>query len=329
MAKGRNVPPKKQSKVERRLPIVSLRMAHGEDWVKVVTGHTYSVQEGQTPKEFTIGQDVIGNLSAVRALQLYGMGSNRDDEFIRSTWPSGWKYVDEEIGKCLEWLGINIHAEKFLTTHLPIEDLGLYAYPQTDLQGLYESWIDLLVFEYAVQRDIQTFQRLQQEGIFVDKLPSTIGGSINLQAIDAWLTLENCVIRIDAMWERVFRRILPQYFLGEVLTKTKGKDWGNLNEEIRKRVNPQQLQLYELLFQVQEDYMRSTDHPMKRIRERIMHEIAHRSEVFIPGKEVNLPITVKDLLTLIDQEHSRLREGMILMMGIILAKKPKNTAVAH
>ncbi len=331
MPKGRKVPPKPQPKIERRLPIIPIRLSYGgEEGIKIVEDQVYRVHNPQdnTITEITISKEIISGISAAHALQLFGFGIDRSSERIASTWPSNWQYIDESTRIEVESIGLQVkNPQTFLVIGIHAHEFGRYVYPETDVQGFFDSWIDLLVFEYIVQTELAKFYQLQKEGLFssVDQLP----GSINLQITDAWVALENCAIRIDAMWERLVRYILLLYFTGQFRKNMDKSDWIQFDKEIRAKANNLQLRLYEMLYQANKDYPQQMNHPMKRLRNRMIHEVAQRPQdsVSVGKIEGDLPRTIEEMLSLISEEHSRIRECMVIMAAIIRAKEPENGIV--
>jgi hypothetical protein len=90
-----------------------------------------------------------------------------------------------------------------------------------------------------------------------------------------------------------------------------------------------QLAFYEKLLQANNDYPRSQTNPLKRLRDRVIHNLSHRPVDAVPvGKaDPDLPQTVEEMYQLILQEQSRVREATLIMAAIVRAKTPENIRI--
>lgn len=330
MSKGRKVPPKQQPKIERRLPIVSIPVAYGDQQgIRLAETLHYQIEgEANNPKPvIQVTKEKVERISSAEGLQLFGLGFDRSSERIASTWPQEWHYLDISSLDALDSLGFHVkNPQTFLITDLGIREFGKFVYKETDVSNFFDAWIDLFVFEYIIQVEIEKYKQLQLQGFISDK-DSNLPESFNLQVMDAWVILENCAIRIDAMWERLIRHVLLIYFTGKTGANMKKNDWTRVDQVIRSKTNAVQLRFYSMLYQANQDYHLSIINPMKKLRNRIIHQFAQRPIEAVPVgiAEIDLPTTIYEMWNLVNKEHSRVRECLLIMAAIIKAKTPENT----
>ncbi len=94
-------------------------------------------------------------------------------------------------------------------------------------------------------------------------------------------------------------------------------------------LNPEQLPLYELLYQFI-NYVRDPNNTLKSLRNNLIHNLSYRPTGVVPASSKFSPAfpgTVDDLHQIVLDERSNTREALILMTAIIRAKTPANKEV--
>jgi hypothetical protein len=311
--------------IEKRLPIHALPVSYGADQPLGLSDFTYTVIDPVSGllRPVHLSQELLSKLSAAHALLHFGFEYPLSPKRISSSWPHKWYYLTEEQLDELEALGLHTRSCKYLMTEsLQIDSFGRYMYFQSDTQDFFDAWIEIIWCEYIIELELRRFLKLHKPGQIV--LTSAKTNELNLHTAESWVPLEHSAVRIRAIAERLKTFILPLYFMGKrTREKADKKRWKELDTDVRGMLNSQQLPLYNLFCQFDEDMQRST---LKSLRDNLIHNLSHRPDGVISANNTNesLPSTLDGLYELIEEEHSRVREAMILMAAIIRAKTPAN-----
>lgn len=322
-----------QLKVDKRISIAS---------IPVIVDPNRPVAERVRPASFTyeivnpntnltvvvhIPHELLSKISAARALLLFGFENPRLPESPGDTWPHQWTYLNETQLNKLDKSGLPVLKQNhILTESLQIGSFAEGLYFSRGIEAFFDSWIEIIWQEYVIEQELRRYQELHKHGQPVVTIDQP--NEINLQNAETWIPLENCVVRIRSIWERLDKHIIPLYFTGNIADTTKKQYWRNLDTEARKLLNQDQLSLYELLLQCIDDMKKSA---LKGIRDALIHNLSHRPTGVVPPGSTSapsLPRTVEDLYQLVKVERSRVREALILMAAVIRAKTPVNRQTA-
>ena len=319
--------------IERSLPIVAMPLtyARNTDTPSVQKAdYTYEILSPDTGLAVAIHMsfDLLSKISAANGLLLYGLENPRLPDVPSSTWPQQWKYLTQEQLDQLEQSGLPVKSHSYILT----ESLQIASFPQTlyfpkEISTFFDSWIEIIWQEYVIETELRRFQELQKKGqpnAIVINQPN----EINLQNADTWIPLENCVVRIRSIWERIHKTIVPIYFTGNEAPESAANYWKDLDIQIGKMLNQNQLPYYELLRQAVLETIQASS--LKSMRDALIHKLSHRPIGVVPASipsTSSLPKTVDELHELVLTERSRYREALVLITAIMRAKTPPNNEV--
>ncbi len=311
--------------IEKRLPIGGFSITYGSEQPTRLSNWTYEVSNpdtGQT-KVVRISQELLSTLSEAKALLHFGLGYPLTSDRIAASWPQQWRYLSEEQRNELENLGLYAVSKKYLlTASLHVESFGERIYFQTNVPGFFDAWIEIIWQEYVVEIELNRFQSLYKS-VQSTKMHTQVDGLI-LHNAEAWIPLENCAVRIRSMRERLARYIIPLYFFGEkFIGDVDKKQWKELDAQIRKILNQQQTIFYDLFFQFWND---TQNDALKSLRDDLIHNLSQRPSGVISSKIQGKALinTVDELYQLVQREHSRIREAILLVTAVIRARTPLN-----
>lgn len=268
-----------------------------------------------------IPSELWSRLGGARGLLQFGYGVFPiPQDVIKESWPKKWHYLDRKRLQELNKLGIDVFKRSSnMLSSLTIASFGPFMYSQTDPVGYADGWIEMMWHEYVLENETRKLKKeFKQLGI-------TVGspGEFNTSLATAWMLLENCAIRIDAMWERLRRFIIPMYFIGK---KFEGDDWAKLNKQITGMLSAtsEQTTYYNLLVEAVRDFQ--VKNPLKAIRGNIIHNFLYRPQGVLPtgDPDIDLPQSVEEMNDLVAWERSRLREALVLMASVVKTKTPVN-----
>jgi len=242
------------------------------------------------------------------------------------SWPQNWFYLSENQRKKLEGLGI-INTQNFMMNIICLhfqDNLGIYIYPKTNIEGLLDTYIEIAWIDYVIQHQLREYEKMythKSKRITLDK----INFQFNVKVAQSWLTLENCVIRIDAIWDRIVEFLVPLYFFGNILAKlyTTNDIKKRLASDIKKIINPIQLDYFNLLLNAAMDYEKSE---FKKLRNRVIHEFVNRPEGSVPTGDNTLPTpqSIEELHAQVVEQLSKVREALLIFIGVMIHKTPQN-----
>lgn len=320
-------------KIDRRMPIVALPVSYNPDdpkfGIKLVQ-QTYEIVDPDSGIAVAVHVplEILSKLSAAKALLFFGFENPRLPDIPKSTWPETWKYLSLIQLDQLQEFGLPVKSQSHILIEcLHIDSFGATLFYPKGIQTFFDSFVEIIWQEYVVETELRRYRTLKKKGqpttVTIDQV-----NEINLQNADTWIPLENCVVRIRSMWERIHKTLIPIYFSGnEAPETTSGTYWQDLDSQIRKLLNKDQLPFYEKLHQATVEIQKSL---LKDMRDSLIHKLSHRPIGVLPAKSgsaSNLPNTVDDLYQLVMTERSRFREALILMTAIMRYKTPLNKEI--
>lgn len=329
------VDPLANRQIERRLPIAAIPIQYTIDQVVPQVALPNDVYEITDPKTKLIGvvhinHELHGKISAAMSLLQFGFSSPRLPYAPKTTWPQKWRYLAQAQLDGLEKDGLCVLTQKhILLESLEISSFAKYLYFPKNVPIFFDTWIEIIWQEYVLESELRKFQALQAHGQGVDKI-SGQSNEVTLHNADMWILLENCVIRIRSIWERLRYYIFPLYFIGVVAPDERNKEyWQNLREEAIALMNQEQKDLCAYLFKAVTTAT-NQNNTLKNMRDALIHSLSHRPAGIVPASisgTSNLPKTVSELHELVLDERSHVREALVLMAAIIRAKTPENKRV--
>lgn len=319
-------------KVDKRISIASIPVTIKTDDTSPdirPASFTYEVVHPNTGIAVAahISHEMLAKISAAKGLLHFGFENPSLRDNPSSTWPHKWQYLSKAQRETLEKSGLPVLSQKYiLMESLQIGSFGKNLYYSQNIEAFFESWVEIIWQEYVIEQELRRYQELHKHGQPVVTIDQS--GEINLQNAETWIPLENCVVRIRSIWERLHKYIIPLYFTGKFPSDNENY-WNNLDTAIRNMLNPEQLPLYELLYQFI-NYVRDPNNMLKSLRNNLIHNLSHRPTGVVPasGKfSPAFPRTVDDLHQIVLDERANTREALILMTAIIRAKTPANEEV--
>lgn len=329
-----HVDPLINRQIERRLPIVHLSIQYtlGEsgpeftkpnDAYEIIVPNTSIIAVVDTATFYE-------KISLAMGLLHYGFDSPRLPYAPKTTWPQKWSYLTQTQLEALEESGLYVLSQsRMLLDNLEIGTFGKYLYYTNNISLFFDAWVEIIWQEYVLESELRRFQRLQIYGRGTDAIVGQ-ANEVNLHNADMWILLENCVIRIRSMWERLRYYIFPLYFNGVVAPDERNKEyWQNLRKEAMDLMNQEQKDLCACLLSAINTAL-NRNNTLKNVRDALIHSLSHRPTGIVPASmsgTLPLPKTVAELHKLVLDERSLVREALVLMAAIIRAKTPENKRV--
>jgi hypothetical protein len=321
--------------IDKRVSIVSIPVVMDPakplpDRIRVAS-FTYEIIHPDTGLAVAVhfSQEMLSKIGAAKGLLFFGFENPRLPDTAKSTWPHRWQYLSDAQLEKLEKSGLPVQSQQYILMEaLQIGSFAQGLYYPSNVAQFFDSWVELMWQEYVVEKELRRYQDIYQQGqpvVTIDQ-PS----EINLQNAETWIPLENCAVRIRSMWDRLQKYIIPLYFTGDVASDTTDKQyWRDLDAKARRMQNQEQLSLYQGLFQAILDIEAS---PLKGVRDALIHKLSYRPPGVVPSNNIpdsSFPMTVEELYQLVQDEHSRVREALIMLAAIIRAKTPPNREVSE
>ncbi|MFC1975813.1 hypothetical protein ACFLXQ_05405 [Chloroflexota bacterium] len=245
----------------------------------------------------------------------------------KSSWPHKWHYLSEPQLEYIEDIGIPVITQNYhLLDSLDIASFPRWLYYGTNIDEFFDSWLEVVWQEYIIEFELQRYASLPDHPKRKD-FP-THEGIVDPKRAEAWVALENCAVRIRSVWDCLHKYLVPLYFTGN-LPETRDTYWRDLDGKIRVILKTPELDYYSYIYDfIYNDVMGLGGRPappLKKLRNNIIHNLSPRPTA--PPKselDATLPKSPEDFHSLIMDEHSRIRELIILLAAIMRAKKPEN-----
>ena len=303
-------------------------MGIGVRWTK--TSHETHKQEESV---IDIPESIRANLRNLHALYLYGLPAKLDgnNKVIRKSityqksWPSAWHVFDDEMKNRIKTVGIALEIDsQFMLINCNLEGFGRFLYPETQIDTLFNQWVDIGVYDFLNLSDLQRYKnRRKKLGANVNIISMS---QVNIGILRAWTNLENCIIRITSSWERLTKYALPAYF--GLIPPKKDSEWKTLfDESIPTKIkgNDNQCYFFDAFNKIRIAYIGKTSE-LKVLRNALIHELSPRPIGAI-STSANQPHTLDGLHKLVVVEHDKFREALLLFAGIIRSKTSENQFV--
>ncbi len=320
-------------KIDRRFPIVAIPVVYNKNPEQPSIGlasYNYEVVDPVTgiSQAVNVSFDLISRISAANALLLFGFTSPSLREKPGLTWPDKWKYLNANQLKDLEAANLPVLKKtQILTQSIQIETFVRYIYYPNDIQIFFDSWIEVLWQEFVIETELRRYHRQSEKGR-QNAILSGQPNAITLQNADTWIPLENCIVRLRSIWERIHKSIVPLYFTGKEAPETTDKVyWKNIDKNAKKLLNASQMPYYDLLTHAILDTFKD---PLKDMRDALIHKLSHRPTGLVPASNAStiLPNTVNGLYQMVLNERSRCREAILIFVATTRLKTPPNKEIS-
>lgn len=209
--------------IEPRISTLGISVIHGELGLRLATDTLFSVQNEPNSLVVvkTIPQALIDKLKAVSSQFTFGGNLNPDGQnamFLQS-WPQSRHFLSE-----IQW--DELKTKKFVNVNRLMMDaianlsFGVYIYTLTDVERFLDTLTEITWIDYAIRQQL----RIYSERCENEKYATTdYSFEFNPHVASCWITLENCVIRISAMWDRLIEFLLPLYFFGKTYNELRNQ----------------------------------------------------------------------------------------------------------
>lgn len=300
-----------------------------------VANHVYEIlQPDGLVIPITVTFETHTRISKMLTLLRTTTGNDKLFSEIKSTWPHKWHYLSDSQLQYIETLGIPVISK----SQRLMDIFEIASFPKWLIYGknsdvFFDSWLEVVWQEYIVEYELLRYNKLPKHSKSAN-LP-VHQNILNVRQAEAWVTLENCAVRIRSMWDRIHKYLIPLYFSGG-LPNTSKTYWQDLDKEIRNWLSSKpELHLYEYIFDfIRNDIRGSNDGPksqLKEIRDNIIHNLSHRpGEIISPRSSTNfnMPQNSEQFYEIVRDEHSRTRELLILIVAIMRSKTPENPLIS-
>jgi hypothetical protein len=314
--------------IDPRISSVGISVIQDAQGIRVATDTQYSVQDEPNGLIVvkTIPQNLIDKIKAVSSPFTFAGKVNKKhaDAAVQQSWPQQWSYLTEPQRKDLEQSLIN---PQFLMmgviSHL---QFGAYIYTTTHIQRFLDSYTEIAWIDYVIRQQLRAY-----DGIYDPKYVTTgFSFEFNPQVAACWLTLENCIIRIAGMWDRLIEFLVPLYFFGQTYEEILPTLTKPYKADLARRIsalpilNSVQKTYFDLLVSAVVEYEGSS---FKNLRNRVVHEFVYRPEGIVPTESdtIPTPATIEELHTQVLEQLSKVREAVIIFTAIMLHKYPTNS----
>jgi hypothetical protein len=317
--------------LDDRISVLGITAQMTESSVQVASDLEYVIQDNpsQVIAVRVVPQSLLDKLKAVSNKFTLGVIPQEDNrehqEMIANTWPSEWTYLSAEQVEKLKDDGV-IKLEAFLMENIASLKFGEVIFRDTHVQKFLDTLTEISWIDYTIRQQLAYYENIY------DPRYVTIGVNFefNSHVAKCWMTLENCVIRIAGLWNRMSSFLLPLYFLGNIFDKLEPplnnkNPWADLNQRILDVIsnNLDQKSYYDLFVTAARHFEDST---FKNLRNRVVHEFVYRPEGVVPtgSDDIPTPRTIEDLHEMVLAELDKAREAVIILAAMMLRKYPKN-----
>lgn len=318
--------------IDPRISAVGIAVIQDAQGIRVATDTQYSVQDEPNGLIVvkTIPQNLIDKIKAVSSpFTFAGKVSNKHrNPTVQQSWPQQWSYLTEPQREDLEQKDL-INPQFLMMGVISHLQFGAYIYTATHIQRFLDSYTEIAWIDYVIRQQLRTYDEIY------DPKYVTTGFSFefNPQVAACWLTLENCIIRIAGMWDRLIEFLVTLYFFGQTYDEMLPTLTKPYKADLVRRIsalptlNSAQKTYFDLLVSAAVEYERSS---FKNLRNRVVHEFVYRPEGIVPtGSDTfPTPATIEELHTQVLEQHSKVREAVIIFAAIMINKTPSNAVTS-
>ena len=319
------------SKVNKNIGIAVIPAMYGIGQGVRGAKHNYEItQPGGIVATVNVSFETHSRISNLLTLLRGTTGDSTLFTKISLTWPRHWSYLTREQLQYIEGLGIPVLSQPHrLMDSLDIASFPKWFYHGTNIDEFFDSWLEVIWQEYIIEYELLKYKTLP-EHVKSNEWP-THENIVEYKRAEAWITLENCAVRIRSIWDRIHKYLIPLYFTGE-LPKDYNNYWLDLDSRIRDLLEAKpELGLYEHIFNfIVNDILGkgTTRKPLlKELRDNLIHNLSHRPQGVVPPKSVpdsSFPKNPEEFHQLILKEHDRTRELIVIVAAVMRAKYPPN-----
>jgi hypothetical protein len=321
--------------VNKDVPIGVIPAMYGDKEGVRLANQVYEVvQPNGWVVPVTVTFEINSRISNLLTLLRTTTGNSKLFTNVDSTWPKKWHYLTEPQLQYIESIGIPVISRpQRLMDSLSIPLFPQWLYYGINVDEFFDSWLEVVWQEYIIEHELIRYNALPNHAKTARLHPhATIKENIvELKRAEAWISLENCSVRIRSIWDRIHKYLIPLYFRGELPSADKNY-WIDLDKDIRNLLaSKPELDLYDHIYDfITNDILGKGSKPkslLKELRDNLTHNFSHRPDGIVPPKSSSgsgFPSSPDGFHQLILEEHDRTRELLVVIAAIMRAKSPPN-----